>query len=224
MIQRAGKSGKASSMIRILIADDHTILREGLKRIVAETEDIVVVAEAATGEEAVAKARECEPDVVVLDLSMPGRGGLEALTELKRFLPRIRVLILSVHPEDQLGLRCLRHGADGYLTKAGAPTDLIQALRRIHAGGKFITSRLAERMAELVVEDLDRPPHHRLSNRELEVTFLIAAGKTVGEIAESMHLSVKTISTYRSRILQKLGLRNNAEIMRYAAQNSLLGD
>lgn len=208
-------------MISVLIADDHTLLREGLKRILAEAPDMEVVAEAATGEEAIEKAHAARPSVVLLDIGMPGRGGLETLKELKRWSAKIKVLVLSVNPEDQLALRFLREGADGYLTKASAPEQLLGALRKIAGGGKFLSPLLAERLAASLSPDFEKPAHERLSSRELQVMVQIAAGKTVKEIADVMHLSVKTVSTYRARILEKMQLRNNADIMRYALLNGL---
>lgn len=209
-------------MIKILIADDHAIVRAGLKRIIGETHDMEVVAEAATGAEALERARHTIPDVVVLDVSMPGRGGLDTLKELKRLLPKTRVLVLSMHPEDQFGPRFLREQADGYMTKESAPELLIGAIRKVHAGGKYLSAALAERLASNLDRDLDRPPHELLSAREFEVLRLIAAGKTVGEIGAELRLSVKTVSTYRTRILQKMNLKNNAELMHYAMQAGLV--
>lgn len=208
-------------MIRVLIADDHTILRAGLRRILSEEPDIEVVAEAATGEEAIELAQATRPSAVLLDIGMPGKGGLETLRDLKRLNPKVRVLVLSVNPEDQFALRFLREGADGYLTKSSAPEQLLGALRKVASGSKFLSSTLAERLAASLSPDFERPAHERLSSRELQVLVHIAAGKTVSEIAEEIHLSVKTVSTYRTRILQKMDMRNNADLMRYALVNGL---
>jgi DNA-binding NarL/FixJ family response regulator len=207
-------------MIRVLIADDHALVREGLKRIVAEAPDMTVVGEAADGNQALEGAKRHAATVVVLDVSMPGRGGLDTLKELKRWNPEVRVLVLSMHPEEQFGPRFLREGADGYLTKESAPEQLLTAIRKIHGRGKYLSPALAETLASSLGSDA-RAPHERLSAREFEVMRRIAAGKTVGQIGEELALSAKTVSTYRTRILEKTGLRNNAEIMHYAVEHGL---
>ena len=208
-------------MIRILIADDHAIVREGLKRILADDSEMELVAEASDGSEAVRLAREHRPDVVLLDVSMPNRSGIDALVDIRQADPSVRILILSMHPEDQYAIRCLRDGADGYLTKESAPDLLIKAVRRITAGRKYVSPELAEKLATNLSEPSDQSPHERLSDRELQVLILIGQGETVSEIAEKLCVSVKTISTYRSRVLDKLGLDNNAQLMRYALVNDL---
>jgi len=210
-------------MIRILVADDHPIVREGLKRILEAVPDFSVVAEAASGPEAVDLARRHHADVVLLDVTMPGRGGIETAHDLKRAVPGIRILILTVHAEDHYAIRCLREGADGYLTKDAAPQLLVEAVRKVHSGGKYISLALAERLALNLDASRELPPHERLSAREFEIMVHIAGGKTVGEIAAGLNLSVKTVSTYRTRILEKMNLKNNAEIMRYAMQQGLDG-
>jgi DNA-binding NarL/FixJ family response regulator len=208
-------------VIRVLLADDHPLVREGLKRILEKEADISVVGEAGSGPEALDLARRSPADVVVLDLAMPGGGGLETAQEIKRRAPRTRILILTAHAEDHLAIRCLREGADGYLTKTAAPKLLVEAVRKVQAGGKYISPALAERLAESLGAGYQAPPHERLSTRELEIFRLIAAGRTVSEIAADLHLSVKTVSTYRARILEKTGLKNNAEIMRYSIEEGL---
>jgi DNA-binding NarL/FixJ family response regulator len=208
--------------MKVLVADDHAVVREGLKRILTQDRSIEVVAEAGDGTAALARAQEVSLDVVVLDMSMPGRGGLETLQELKRQWPQIGVLVLSMHPEDQYAMRVLREGADGYLTKDSAAEELIGALRKIHDGGKYVSPKLAERLALTVERGFEGPPHERLSTREFQVLVLIAQGRTVTEIGDELHLSVKTISTYRTRILDKMGLRNNAELMHYAIEEGLV--
>jgi DNA-binding NarL/FixJ family response regulator len=210
-------------MIRILVADDHTIVREGLKAILERAGDFEVVAEAATGAEAVERARASRPDVVLLDVSMPGRDGLETAKDLKRQNPKVRILMLTFHPEDLFAVRCLKEGADGYMTKDAAPQQLVEAIRRIQRGGKYVSPNLAERLAFQLDGELDRPAHEILSDREFDVLRRIGSGKTVGEIGAELHLSVKTISTYRARILEKMNLRNNAEIIRYAVEQGLDG-
>lgn len=208
-------------MIKILIADDHVIVREGLKRIIEASGGMQVVAEAGSGQEALDKAKATHPEVVLLDVSMPGRGGLETAQELKRRDPRVRILMLTVHPEDHFAVRCLKEGADGYLTKDVASEQLVLAIRKVHSGGKYISPNLAERLATLLDSGIGRPPHEVLSDREFEVLRRIGAGKTVGEIAVELNLSVKTISTYRARILEKMNMRNNAELMRYVVDQGL---
>ena len=208
--------------MKVLVADDHAVVREGLKRILTQDRTIEVVAEAGDGAAALAQARELDLDVVVLDMSMPGRGGLETLQELKRLWPQIGVLVLSMHPEDQYAVRVLREGADGYLSKESAADELISALRKIHGGGKYVSQTLAERLALTVERGFEGPPHERLSTREFQVLVLIAQGRTVTEIGDELHLSVKTISTYRSRILDKMGMRNNAELMHYAIEEGIV--
>jgi len=208
-------------MIRVLIADDHPIFKEGLKRIVEGVPDFTVVGEAASGPEAVEVARHSHPSVVLLDVAMPGRGGIETAQELKRLVPGVRVLMLTVHVEDHFAIRCLREGADGYLTKDVAPQVLVEAVRKVNAGGKYVSPALAELLALNLDADHDKAPHERLSTRELEIMRLIATGQTVSEIAEHLHLSVKTVSTYRTRILEKMNLKNNAEIMLYAIHQEI---
>ena len=202
-------------MIRILVADDHAIFREGLKNLL-ETEDcLTVVGEAATGEEVWQRAKASHPDVVLLDVSMPGRGGIETLLELKRLFPAVKILILTMHEEDHFALRCLREGADGYLTKDSSPERLLLAIRKVASGGKYVSSALAERLAFNLDASSRQPAHEKLSHREFQVMRLIGSGKTASEIAAELNLSVKTVSTYRGRILEKMGMRSNAEIMRY---------
>jgi DNA-binding NarL/FixJ family response regulator len=208
-------------MLRICIADDHAIVRKGLKQILSETPDLVVSGEAATGQELLRQVGKNDFDVVLLDISMPGRNGLEILKELRAEKPRLPVLILSVYPEEQYAVRALKTGAAGYLTKESAPEELIAAIRRISLGKKYVTSSLAEKLASYLETDLEKPPHESMSNREFSILCRIGAGKSVTEIAAELTLSVKTVSTYRSRILKKLGLKNNAEIMKYAIRAGL---
>ena len=208
--------------MKVLVADDHAVVREGLKRILTEDQGIQVVAEAEDGNAALARASEVDLDVVVLDMSMPGRGGLETLQELKRQWPAVGVLVLSMHPEDQYAVRVLREGADGYLSKESAAEELINALRKIYDGGKYVSPTLAERLALTVERGFSGPPHEQLSTREFQVMVLIAQGRTVSEIGDELRLSVKTISTYRTRILEKMGMRNNAELMHYAIEEGIV--
>lgn len=210
-------------MIRVLIADDHAVVREGLKRIVAENADMEVAGEAGNGHEVLDFARRLECDLVLLDLAMPGKGGLETLKELKLLRPHLPVLVLSVYPEEQYAVRLLRAGAAGYLTKESAPEDLVAAIRKVSRGGRYVSEALAEQLAVLLGSGTDRPPHETLSDREFRVMVMLASGKTASEVAEALCLSVKTISTYRSRALRKMNMRNNAEFSFYAVKHGLLG-
>ena len=208
--------------IRILIADDHTIVREGLKQILEETPDMTVAAEASTGQEVLNHVWKADFDVIVLDISMPGRNGLDVLKQLKTDRPKLPVLILSMYSEEQFAVRAIRAGASGYMTKETAPDELIDAIRKVSMGRKYISPSLAEKLAFVLESGDERPPHESLSDREYEVMRLIAAGKTIGEIAEELSLSVKTISTYRTRILTKMNLKNSAALMHYALQHGLV--
>jgi DNA-binding NarL/FixJ family response regulator len=210
-------------MIRVLIADDHAVVREGLKGIVAQNDDMAVVGEAGTGHEVLEFLRSRECDVVLLDLSMPGKDGLDTLKELRLARPRLPVLILSVYPEDQYAVRLLRAGAAGYLTKESAPEELVAAIRKVSRHGRYVSATLAERLASFLDSPDDRPPHERLSDREYRVMIMIASGKTVGEVADNLCLSVKTVSTYRARALEKLSMKTNAEFAFYAMKQGLLG-
>ncbi|HAM53575.1 MAG TPA: DNA-binding response regulator [Nitrospiraceae bacterium] len=209
-------------MIKILIADDHSIVRAGLKQILAGTPDMIVSGEAATAEEVLNKISKDDYDVVVLDIGMPGKSGLDTLKELKCERPKLPVLILSMYPEEQYAVRVLRAGASGYMTKESAPDDLVGAIRRVAHGKKYISPFLADRLATSLAIDTDKPLHESLSDREYQVMCLIASGKTVSDIAAKLSLSVKTISTYRTRILEKMGKKNNAELTHYAIQNRLI--
>ena len=209
-------------MIRILIADDHAIVREGLKKILAETPDMVVADEASDGQEVLDKVWENEYNVVLLDISMPGRNGLDILKQVKSERPELAVLVLSMHPEEQYAVRVLRAGASGYLTKASASDELIAAIRKVSLGRKYVTSSLAEKLAFDLEMDAEKLLHETLSDREYQVMCMIARGKTVREIAQELSLSGKTISTYRSRILEKMKMKNNAQLTHYAIQNRLV--
>jgi DNA-binding NarL/FixJ family response regulator len=209
-------------LIKILIADDHAIVREGLKQIVVETSDMVVADEASTGHEVLDKVRHNEYTVVVLDISMPGGDGLNILKQIKREKHKLPVLVLSVHSEEQYAVRALRAGAAGYLTKESAPSELISAIRRVSGGRKYISPLLAEKLAFDLESGREKPYHETLSDREYQVMCMIASGKRVKEISEELCLSVKTISTYRSRILEKMRMNNNAELTHYAIKHGLV--
>lgn len=210
-----------SRRLRVLIVDDHPVVRRGLKEILAEAPDVAEVGEAQDPRQARDLASSHRWDVVVLDLGLPGRGGLEVLKDLHQDQPNLPVLILSMQAEDQYAVRALRAGAAGYLTKEAAPGNLLDAIRKVTAGGRYISPSVAEHLASHLTLDATRPLHESLSDREFEVLRLIASGRTVGDIAEHLSLSVKTISTYRARILEKMGMHNNAELMRYAVTNRL---
>jgi DNA-binding NarL/FixJ family response regulator len=209
-------------MIKVLIADDHAVVRQGLKQILSETSDMIVAGEAQNGQEVLNKVRAADWDVVVLDLTMPGAGGLDLLKALRRERPRLPILVLSIHSEDQYAVRVLKAGASGYLTKESAPEALVKAIRKVAAGGRYVSPYVAEKLAFNLGEDFEKPPHESLSDREYQVMRWIASGRTVKEIAKEMSLSVKTISTYRARILQKMKMKTNAELIHYGIQNRLV--
>ena len=208
-------------MIRILIADDHAIVRKGLKQILEENEDMAVTAEAADGVEALHKIREGEFEVVLLDISMPGKSGIDVLKQIRVEKPRLPVLILSIYPEDQYAVRLLKAGAAGYLTKETAPAEVVNAVRRVAGGKKHISPAVAEMLADGIGATPGQAPHETLSDREYQIFIQLAAASTVSEIAAAMNLSVKTVSTYRSRILEKMHLHNNAEMMHYVIERRL---
>ncbi len=208
-------------MIRILVADDHPIVRKGLKQIIEETSDIIVEDEAGDGYEVLEKIQKNNFDIVLLDISMPGKNGLDVLKQIKTIKSNLHVLILSMHPEEQYAIRVLKAGASGYLTKESAPEELVKAIRKVANRGKYVSSSLAEKL----VFDLstgNKMAHETLSDREFQVMCMIASGKTVSEVADELSLSVKTVSTYRARILDKMRLKNNAELTRYAFENNLI--
>jgi two-component system invasion response regulator UvrY len=209
-------------MIRLLIADDHAIVRQGLKQIVSESSEMVVAGEAENGEEALALARKLSYDVAIIDISMPGRGGLDILKDLKAARPSAKIVILSMHPEEQYAIRCLRDGASAYITKANATEELVHAIQAVAAGKRYITPSVAERLASYIEQDAERLPHESLSDRELQVFLLLGSGKTVTDISRELSLSVKTVSTYRTRILEKMHMDSNALLMRYAIQHKLV--
>lgn len=209
-------------MIRLLVADDHTLFRGGIRHVIQETADIVVADEAGRGTEAIEKALTGDFDVVLLDISMPGRGGLDVLKELRRQSVKAAVLVLSIYPEEQYAVRALRSGAAGYLTKESAPEELIAAIRKVASGGKYVSATLAERLATTMATPSGGLGHQQLSDREYQIMCMLSSGKTQTQIAEELSLSVKTIGTYRSRILVKMDLKNSAEITRYAIENKLV--
>ena len=209
-------------MIRVLLADDHAIVRAGLKEILADTGDITVAGEAINGQEVMARVRGHDYDVAVLDLSMPGRSGIELIKQVKDEKPKLRILVLTMHSEEQYAVRALKAGASGYLTKDSAAEQLVAAIRKIAAGGAYVSPETAERLALGASPRAEAAPHTLLSDREFQVLQLIAGGQSVGEIAKRLALSVKTVSTHKTRILQKMGLANQAELIRYALEHKLL--
>ncbi len=209
-------------MIRIFIVDDHGLFRAGIRQILAKQNDLRVVGEAGNGIEAMAGVKDTDCDVVLLDLTMPGVGGLEILGDIKCARPHAGVLVLSMHPEDQYATRILKAGAAGYLTKESAAEELIAAIRKVAAGGIYVSAHLAEKLASSLHSPAELSPHQTLSEREFQVLTQLVQGKKLKEIAYSLCLSEKTITTYRSRILEKLNLRNNAELIHYAIQNKLI--
>lgn len=209
-------------MIRVVVADDHAVVREGLKRIIESAGDMTLVGEAASGDELLHELGRSPCDVVVIDLSMPGTPGLELLGELRRRMPQLPVLVLSMYPEDQYAVRALTEGAFGYVHKGDSPAELVKAIRTVAQGRRYISGTVAECLAYHVDATGQRLPHERLSNREFQVFRLIASGKSVTEIARELSLSVKTISTFRTRILTKLGLTHNVDIIRYAIKHRII--
>jgi len=210
-------------MIKVLLADDHSIVREGLRRIVEESEDMVVVAEASDGREAIHQIRESRPDVAVIDISMPEIDGLEVLQQLQPEYPELPILILTMHEEQQYVVRAIEAGARGYITKKSAPEQLVNAIRKVYAGSLYISEEAAEALALRVAKGTSgQSPLDLLSTRELQVLRRLALGHTNREIAENYNISIKTVDTYRLRLLKKLNLRNNAELSRFAIQNRLI--
>jgi DNA-binding NarL/FixJ family response regulator len=210
-------------MIRVLLADDHIIVRGGLRRILEEAGDMEVVAEAAEGREALLRIHEIKPDVAVVDISMPGLDGLEVITQARHYYPKLPILILTMHEEEQYVVRAIAAGANGYITKRSAPEQLVKAIRRVYAGGRYLSDTAAESLAQhMAGGKRHRTALDSLSNREVQVLRHLALGRTVREIAEAYHLSPNTVHTYRLRLLKKLNLRNNSELSRFAIQNRLV--
>ena len=210
------------STIRVFIADDHAIVREGLKQILAESRDIIVAGEAENGVDAIKLFRKAKCHVMLLDISMPDRSGIDVLKQVKKEHPEMAVLMLSMHREDQYAIRSLKAGAAGYLTKQSAPQELVVAIRQVAAGQKYVSAALAQELASQLGDSHDCPLHEALSDREYQTLTMIASGKTVSAIAEELSLSVKTISEYRSRLLVKMKLKNSAELTHYAIKNQLI--
>ena len=209
-------------MIKLLIADDHPIVREGLKQIIRNAPDIIISGEANDGIEVLSKIKKENYDVILLDISMPRKNGIEILNEIRKEKIKSRILILSIHPEEQYAMRALKAGAYGYLTKDSVPNELISAIRKVSMGEKYISLSLAEKLVDNLRVGLDKIPHEVLSNREYQVMLLLASGKSMQEIAKELFLSVKTVSTYKTRILKKMKMKNTFEIIYYAIKNKLI--
>ena len=207
---------------KILVVDDHAVVRQGVKQILNEQFQGAVIGEARNAEEMIDRIKKFTWDIVVLDVGMPGKSGLDALKDLKQVCPKLPVLVLSAYPEDQLARRMLKAGASGYLTKDSAPNELVQALRKILGGGKFVSASMAELLVANLNEQAERPPHELLSDREYQVMCLIAVGKSLKEISEDLCVGISTINTYRARILEKMQLKNNTELTHYALENRLV--
>jgi len=211
-------------VIRIVIADDHTIVREGLKQVLSAASDLAVVGEAQNGQEVMQRVRELEFDVLLLDMSMPGKSGIELIKQVRAEKPKLRVLVLSMHQEQQYAVRAIKAGASGYLTKESASAQLVSAIRKVAGGGAFITEAVAEQLALGAMPQADGPPHSALSDREFQVFRLLVSGKAVSSIADELNLSVKTVSTHKARIMQKMNMSNPTELIRYALQHRLIDD
>ncbi|TVO58180.1 response regulator [Denitromonas ohlonensis] len=211
-----------SKRIRVMIADDHAIVRQGLRQILSDIEDMEVAGEACNGVEALQLSRDGQWDVVLMDVSMPDRNGIDALKLIRKEQPKLPVLILSMYPEEQYAIRALKAGAAGYLTKQSAPEQLVTAIRQVASGKKYVSASLAMELADAIGEDTDRPLHEKLSDREYQTLCMIASGKTLTQIADELNLSVKTISVYRARLLEKMRLRNNAELTHYGLKFGLV--
>ncbi|MGO9015885.1 MAG: response regulator [Dissulfurispiraceae bacterium] len=207
-------------MIKVAIVDDHRMVLDGLKQILSHEPDIEVAGEACNADEGIRCLLKQDIDIAILDISLPDKSGLDILDIVKTKKPKLRVLILSAFPEKQYAVRALKSGASGYLTKNSAPQELVDAIRRINSGGKYITASLAEKLTDILTSD-DKMPHERLSNREFEIMRMIAAGKTTGEIAEILFISPSTVGTYRSRIMEKMAMKTNADLTRYVVENRL---
>jgi DNA-binding NarL/FixJ family response regulator len=211
-------------MIRVIIADDHTILREGLRQLLLASDDVDVVGEAGDGHEVLEKIRSSDCDVLLLDMSMPGKSGIELIKQVRAEKPKVRILVLSMHEEHQYAVRAVRAGASGYLTKESAATQLVSAIRRVAGGGAFISAEVAEQLALAAMPHAEEPPHAMLSDREYQVFRLLVAGVAVSDIATQLNLSAKTVSTHKARLMEKLNLGNQTELIRYALKHRLSDD
>lgn len=225
MTNNENHSANCSEMtekIHVLIADDHAIVRQGLRLILSETDDLVVAGEAEDGADAMNLARQQHWDVFLLDVTMPNRDGIDTLKQLKKEFPRSPVLILSMHPEEQFAVRALKAGASGYLNKQSAPEQLVTAIRQVANGKKYVSAAVAQQLANAISDHNDKPAHERITDREYQVLSLIASGKTLTQVADTLNLGVATVSTYRARLLEKMGLKSTAELIRYGLEHGLV--
>jgi DNA-binding NarL/FixJ family response regulator len=211
-------------MIRVVVADDHPIVREGLKQLLSAAGDLAVVGEAQNGQEVIERVRTTEFDVLLLDMSMPGKSGIELIKQVHAEKPKLRILVLSMHEEEQYAVRAIKAGAAGYLTKESATAQLVSAIRKVAGGGAFITDSVAQQLALGAMPQTEGPPHRALSDREFQVFRELVSGKAVSDIAAQLNLSVKTVSTHKARIMQKMNMSNPAELIRYAIQHRLVDD
>ena len=211
-------------MIRLVIADDHTIVREGLKQVLAAAADLAIAGEARDGFEVMARVRELDFEVLLLDMSMPGKSGIELIKQVRAEKPKLRILVLSMHEEPQYAVRAIKAGASGYLTKDSASAQLVQAIRKVAGGGAFISAEVAEQLALGAMPQVDGPLHGALSDREFQVFQLLVSGKSVTDIGNELNLSVKTVSTHKAHIMQKMQLANQTEMIRYAIAHGLMDD
>jgi len=211
-------------MIRLVIADDHTIVREGLKQVLAAAADLAIAGEARDGFEVMARVRELDFEVLLLDMSMPGKSGIELIKQVRAEKPKLRILVLSMHEEPQYAVRAIKAGASGYLTKDSASAQLVQAIRKVAGGGAFISAEVAEQLALGAMPQVDGPPHSALSDREFQVFQMLVSGKSVTDIGNELNLSVKTVSTHKAHIMQKMQLANQTEMIRYAIAHGLMDD
>jgi len=209
-------------MIKVFIVDDHEIIREGLKKILKEESDLVVVGEAQNGDEVLQNIKNIDCDIMLLDMNMPGRSGLDLLGDIKNQKPDLHILVLSIHPEDKFALRTLKSGASGYLCKDTALEELVVAIRKVHSKGRYLSTTLAEQLAFDFMPEKDQAPHEQLSGREQEIMVMLASGKKVKEIAAELQLSISTVFTYRVRIFEKLKIKSNVELTHYAINNKLV--
>jgi two-component system, NarL family, invasion response regulator UvrY len=209
-------------MIKVLIADDHAVVRKGIRQIISEEEGISVLGEASNSDEIIEQLYDQDWDIIVLDITMPGKNGLDAMIEIKQKRPEIKILILTMHPEEEIAMRALKTGASGYLNKDSVPGELIKAIRKIYSGGRYISTMLAESIVFSHEKDEHLLPHESLSEREFQVMCLIASGNTLSQIAKELSLSIKTVSTYRTRILEKMNMKSNVELTHYAIKNKLV--
>ena len=208
-------------MVKILIVDDHPLFREGLAAELSKMSDVTIVAEASDGNGAIMKARECHPDLVLLDIALPGKDGMEVLKSLNSEMPQVKVLVLSAYPDRQYAVRCLKSGAKGYVTKSTAPEEINMAIKKVMSGRNYISASIADLLASQIGADISQAPHEKLSEREFQILCLFGQGKTVSQIAETLSLSLSTVSTHRAHILEKMGMQTNAQLIKYVIDNNL---